>query len=148
MYKTDRQWKSHVRHRKLKPSVCDNLEGWRGYNSEGTYAHLWLFHVDVWQEPSQYCKIIILQLKKNLVRYHSTTIKKKRILEWEREKQRDGGVGRLPVSVLIRALVWFMGAPPSWPSHLSKAPFPTSSHLGEVRISAYELGARRVTLSL
>ena len=26
--------------------------------------HLWLNHGDVWQKPVQYCKVIILQLKK------------------------------------------------------------------------------------
>ena len=30
---------------------------------EGTYAHLWLIHVNLWQKPTQYCKAIILQLK-------------------------------------------------------------------------------------
>ena len=30
---------------------------------EGTYVHLWLIHVDIWQKPTQYCKAIILQLK-------------------------------------------------------------------------------------
>ena len=25
--------------------------------------HLWLIHVNVWQKTSQYCKVIILQLK-------------------------------------------------------------------------------------
>ena len=35
---------------------------------EGIYLYLWLIHVDVWQKPTQYCKAIILQLKKiNLV---------------------------------------------------------------------------------
>jgi len=29
----------------------------------GTHVHLWLIHVDVWQKTSQYCKVIILQLK-------------------------------------------------------------------------------------
>ena len=36
--------------------------------SEGTYVYLWLFPVDVWQKPSQYCKAIILQLKMNKIR--------------------------------------------------------------------------------
>ena len=31
---------------------------------EGTQAYLWLIHVNVWQKPAQYCKAIILQLKK------------------------------------------------------------------------------------
>ena len=30
---------------------------------EGTHVYLWLIHVDVWQNPSQYCKVIILQFK-------------------------------------------------------------------------------------
>ena len=38
--------------------------GWEvRFKREGTYAYLWLIHVDVWQKQSQYCKIIILQLK-------------------------------------------------------------------------------------
>ena len=49
--------------------LCDNLKGWgaegvgRGFRSEGTHVCLWPIHVDVWQKPSQYCKVIILQLK-------------------------------------------------------------------------------------
>ena len=33
------------------------------FRREGTYACLWLIHVDVWQKPTQYCKAIIFQLK-------------------------------------------------------------------------------------
>ena len=29
----------------------------------GMHVYLWPIHVDVWQKPSQYCKVIILQLK-------------------------------------------------------------------------------------
>ena len=29
----------------------------------GTPVHPWLIHVNVWQKPSKYCKVIILQLK-------------------------------------------------------------------------------------
>ena len=32
---------------------------------EETYVYLWLIHADVWQKPTQYCKVIILQLKLN-----------------------------------------------------------------------------------
>jgi len=44
--------------------------GWNGkvrrrFKREGTYVRLWLNHVDVWQKPTQYCKVIILQLKIN-----------------------------------------------------------------------------------
>ena len=28
------------------------------------HVYLWLIHIDVWQKPSQYCKVIILQLNK------------------------------------------------------------------------------------
>ena len=31
----------------------------------GTHLYLWLIHVNVWQKPAQYCKVISLQLKKN-----------------------------------------------------------------------------------
>ena len=33
--------------------------GW-GFRREATYVYLWPIHVDVCQEPSQYCKVIIL----------------------------------------------------------------------------------------
>ena len=38
-------------------ALGDNLEGWDGvgdgrwFKREGTYAHLWLIHADVWQKP-------------------------------------------------------------------------------------------------
>ena len=41
--------------------------GWekgRGFRREGTYVYLWLIHVDVWQRPKKYYKVITLQLKK------------------------------------------------------------------------------------
>ena len=33
------------------------------FKREETYVHLWLIHVDVWQKPSQHCKVTLLQLK-------------------------------------------------------------------------------------
>ena len=47
----------------------DNPEGQGGEGGEergsgqGTHVYLWPIHVDVWQKPSQYCKVTILQLK-------------------------------------------------------------------------------------
>ena len=35
------------------------------FKSEGTSVYLWLIHDDVWPKPTQYCKVIILQLKIN-----------------------------------------------------------------------------------
>ena len=41
---------------------------------EGTYTHLLLTHVDVWQKRTQYCKAIVLQLKINkFIRKHTIT---------------------------------------------------------------------------
>ena len=40
-------------------------EGWNGEGGSewGTHVHPWLIHVNVWQKPLQYCKVISLQLK-------------------------------------------------------------------------------------
>ena len=44
----------------------DNPEGWdgeggvRGVQDGGTHVHPWMIHVDVWQKPPQYCKVIRL----------------------------------------------------------------------------------------
>ena len=49
--------------------LWDNSEGWEWEGSErvvqdgGTLIHSWLIHLNVWQKPPQYCKIISLQLK-------------------------------------------------------------------------------------
>ena len=34
-----------------------------GVQDGGTHVHPWLIHVNVWQKPPQYCKVISLQLK-------------------------------------------------------------------------------------
>ena len=34
------------------------------FTREGAHVYLWLIHADVWQNPSQYCKVITLQLRK------------------------------------------------------------------------------------
>ena len=55
----------------LKLKLWDNSEGWGGEGSErvvqdqGTFVHPWLIHLNVWQKPPQYCKVISLQLKIN-----------------------------------------------------------------------------------
>ena len=36
---------------------------WEGGSGWGTHAYPWLIHVNVWQKPLQYCKVISLQLK-------------------------------------------------------------------------------------
>ena len=43
----------------------DDPKGWDGEGGPGwgTHVHPWLLHVNVWQKPPQYCKVISLQLK-------------------------------------------------------------------------------------
>ena len=46
----------------------DNPDGWMGKevgggSGWGSYVHPWLIHVNVWQKPLWYCKVISLQLK-------------------------------------------------------------------------------------
>ena len=33
----------------------------------GTHVHPWLIHVNVWQKPPQYCKVISLELKQIII---------------------------------------------------------------------------------
>ena len=49
----------------MNPGGVESGEG-QGAVQEGgdMCVYLWLIHVDVWQKPTQYCKAIILQLKK------------------------------------------------------------------------------------
>ena len=44
----------------------DDPEGWdvEGGSGWGAHVHRWLTHVNVWQKPPRYCKVISLQLKK------------------------------------------------------------------------------------
>ena len=37
---------------------------WEGRSGWGTHVYPWLIHVNVWQKPLQYCKVISLQLIK------------------------------------------------------------------------------------
>ena len=49
--------------------------GWevaRRFRREGTHVCLWMILVDVWQRPTQYCKVIILQLKTNKLKKKET----------------------------------------------------------------------------
>ena len=36
---------------------------WKGGSGWGTHVNPWLIHINVWQKPLQYCKVISLQLK-------------------------------------------------------------------------------------
>ena len=44
----------------------------------GTYVNPWLIHVNVWQQPLQYCKVVSLQLIKRNEKKKSEEPKKKK----------------------------------------------------------------------
>ena len=50
---------------------------WEGGSGWGTHVNPWLIHVNVWQKPLQYCKVISLQLIKNKEKILKTKKKKK-----------------------------------------------------------------------
>ena len=50
------------------PVYWDDPEGWDGRevgggSGWGTHVNTWLIHVNEWQKPLQYCKVISFQLK-------------------------------------------------------------------------------------
>ena len=57
-------------------------ERWGG----GIHACLWAIHVDVWQKPSQYCKVIILQLNLK-IKYLRSIPKKRNVLLLYKQKR-------------------------------------------------------------
>ena len=40
---------------------------WEGGSGWVTHVYPWLIHVNVWQKPPQYCKVICLQLKLKII---------------------------------------------------------------------------------
>ena len=44
------------------------------FKREGTYVYPGLIHGNVWQKPTQFCKAIILQLKKKKIRTLRNTV--------------------------------------------------------------------------
>ena len=55
---------------------------WEGGSGWGIHVNPWLMHVNEWQKPLQYCKVISLQLIKInekiiIIKYASTKKKKK-----------------------------------------------------------------------
>ena len=66
----DRQSRFDAWGRVLKAGALWGLRGmgwggrWEGGSGWETRVHSWLIHVNVWQKPPQYCKVISLQLKK------------------------------------------------------------------------------------
>ena len=64
----DDQGKFDARSRALKADALGQPRemGWEGRwgaSGWGAHVHPWLIHVNVWQKPPQYCKVISRQLK-------------------------------------------------------------------------------------
>ena len=71
---------------------CKGVSGWR------THVHPWLIHVNVWQKPPQYYKVISLQLKlitEKAMAPHSNTLAWK--IPWMEEPGRLQSMGSLRV---------------------------------------------------
>ena len=65
--KIDSQWEFDVWRRASKAGALGQPGEEGGvFRIGGTHVYLWPIHVDVWQKPPQYCRIIILQLKQIL----------------------------------------------------------------------------------
>ena len=47
-----------------RPRGIGRRGSWEGGSGWGTHVNPWLIHVNVWQKPLQYCKVISLQLIK------------------------------------------------------------------------------------
>ena len=61
------------------------------FTSEGSYVYLWLTHADVWEEPAQYCKAIILQLEINFKNPSSSAGAQVQSLVEEQRSHMPGG---------------------------------------------------------
>ena len=97
----------------------------RGFSGEGTHVCLWVIHVDLWQKPSQYCKVIICQLnesfnKANALLTISLTCIPSSISDFEPGRGGTGAQkGRSNVGTLA-ILISFV--------HASSLPLPISTH--------------------
>ena len=49
------------------------------YKGEGTYGYLWLIHVDIWQNPSQYCNYPLIKNKTYFKKQSEGGPKKKKL---------------------------------------------------------------------
>ena len=77
----------------LGPGVLGRPRGigqsgrWEGGSGWGTHVKPWLIHVNVWQTPLQYCKVISFQLIKingeKVYMYSEENLKKDKIVETE-----------------------------------------------------------------
>ena len=70
---------------------------WEGGSGWGTHVNPWLIHVNVWQKPLQYCKVISLQLIK---------------INGKKKKKKNAGVSSL---FLLQGIFSTQGSKPGLP---------------------------------
>ena len=87
------------------------LEMGAAVRMEGTPVYLWPTHVDVWQKPSQYCKVIILQLKQLLKKIQSSSLhtaslqqRYQQLAGWEQKHLKPGEQREHPLAWSVRSM--------------------------------------------
>ena len=73
---------------------------WEGGSGWGTHVNPWLIHVNVWQKPLQYCKVISLQLIK--------IIGKKKIKRSPKIEKKKKAVGIITLLMQGKRLVFYI----------------------------------------
>ena len=73
---------------------------WEGGSGWGTHVNPWLIHVNVWQKPLQYCKVINFQLKKNGKKRRTADIENK-LEGWGRGEDFAGHQSGILVTFLL-----------------------------------------------
>ena len=89
-----------MKKRSMKKLVLTRGIGWRGRWEEGSgwgiHVYPWLIHVNVWQKPLQYCKVISLQLIKKQNKQQQQKRKTNKSKSGARTLQNNGGSSELP----------------------------------------------------
>ena len=96
----------------LRDGVGKEVERGSGW---GTHVHPWLIHVNVWQKPLQYCKVISLQLNKLILKNCQGKVNRA-------EFRKIPSMGNPVVSSLCRPrafLSWHHCVTISWEAHLN-----------------------------
>ena len=153
----------------LRPAALGRPRGsgwrgrWEGGSGWGTHVNPWLIHVNVWQKPLQYCKVISLQpIKKNKEKKRILSKKKKNALNfgfWSKRGSKKNSLFsanyispcKSQVSLTILPAIWKSSYPwayfRNFPSQISTSKAlsrPTSAFLSFFSLSHYDHHHRRV----
>ena len=67
---------------------------WEGGSGWGTHVNPWLIHVNVWQKPLQYCKVISPQL----IKINGKKKKKPQVSQMQADSLQSDPLGKLLVN--------------------------------------------------